>query len=166
FSRLDEGELKTANVHDGLESTLILLRNTVPPYITIKKRFDGKGNIECFPGKLNQVFMNILNNSIQAIGEKKEISEEEFITITTCDTQDGFMRVSIKDTGPGMSEHVKHRIFEPFFTTKPVGEGTGLGMAIVFKIIEEHHGKIEVFSAPGKGAEFVITLPHIHPSKN
>jgi len=166
FSRLDEGELKTANVHDGLESTLILLRNTVPPYITIKKRFDGKGNIECFPGKLNQVFMNILNNSIQAIGGKKEISEEEFIAITTCDTQDGFMRVSIKDTGPGMSEYVKHRIFEPFFTTKPVGEGTGLGMAIVFKIIEEHHGRIEVFSAPGKGAEFVITLPHIHPSKN
>jgi len=77
------------------------------------------------------------------------------------------MHISIKDTGPGMNEQVKHRIFEPFFTTKAVGEGTGLGMAIVFKIVEEHNGKIEVFSQPGKGAEFVITLPHVHPpSKN
>jgi two-component system, NtrC family, sensor kinase len=167
FSRLDENELKTANVHDGIESTLVLLRNSLPPYIKIKKRFESKGNIECFPGKLNQVFMNILNNSIQAISEKKEINEEELITITTRDTSDKYMHISIKDTGPGMSEQVKHRIFEPFFTTKAVGEGTGLGMAIVFKIVEEHNGKIEVLSQPGKGAEFVITLPHVHPpSKN
>ncbi|HEY6977711.1 MAG TPA: 7TM diverse intracellular signaling domain-containing protein [Chitinophagaceae bacterium] len=167
FSRLDEGELKTANVHDGIESTLVLLRNSLPSYIRIEKRFESKGNIECFPGKLNQVFMNILNNSIQAISEKKEINEEECITITTSDTSDKFIHISIKDTGPGMNEQVKHRIFEPFFTTKAVGEGTGLGMAIVFKIVEEHNGKIEVFSQPGKGAEFVITLPHIHPpSKN
>jgi two-component system NtrC family sensor kinase len=167
FSRLDEGELKTANVHDGIESTLVLLRNSLPPYIRIEKRFDSKGNIECFPGKLNQVFMNILNNSIQAIGEKKEIGEEEFITISTHDVSEKFMHISIKDTGPGMNEQVRHRIFEPFFTTKAVGEGTGLGMAIVFKIVEEHNGKIEVLSQPGKGAEFIITLPHVHPpSKN
>jgi two-component system NtrC family sensor kinase len=167
FSRLDESELKTANVHDGIESTLILLRNTMPPYIRLIKKFDSNGNIECFAGKLNQVFMNILNNAIQAINGKNEINKEEFITITTCDTPHEHIRISIKDTGDGMNEQVKHRIFEPFFTTKAVGEGTGLGMAIVFKVIEEHNGKIEVFSQPGIGAEFVITLPYTHPaSKN
>jgi two-component system NtrC family sensor kinase len=163
FSRLDEGELKTANVHDGIESTLVLLRNSMPPYLKIEKNFHAKGEIECFPGKLNQVFMNILNNAMQAIAQKKEIAAEEYITISTCDADDGFMKIYIKDTGIGMSEEVKHRIYEPFFTTKDVGEGTGLGMSIVFKIISEHGGKIEINSEPGKGAEFILTLPHIHP---
>jgi len=163
FSRLDESELKTANVHDGIESTLVLLRNSLPRYIKIEKRFHAKGEIECFPGKLNQVFMNILNNAVQAIALKKEIAEEEFVTISTCDTPDGFMKISIKDSGIGMSEEVKHRIYEPFFTTKDVGEGTGLGMSIVFKIISEHSGKIDIISEPGKGAEFILTLPQIHP---
>lgn len=162
FSRLDEGELKTANVHDGLNSTLILLRNNMPPYFRVEKKFAAKGNIECFPGKLNQVFMNILNNAIQAIEEKKEKAEEEWILISTLDIGDK-IQIRIKDSGIGMTEDVKHKIFEPFFTTKSVGVGTGLGMAIVFKIIEEHYGKIEVESEPGKGAEFILTLPHIHP---
>lgn len=163
FSRLDEGELKKANVHDGIESTIVLLRNSIPKYIKIEKRFHADGEIECFPGKLNQVFMNILNNAIQAIAQKKQIAEEEFVTITTCDSPDGFIKISIKDTGIGMTEEIKHRIYEPFFTTKEVGEGTGLGMSIVFKIISEHNGKIEINSEPGKGAEFILTLPHIHP---
>jgi two-component system NtrC family sensor kinase len=162
FSRLDEAELKTANVHDGLESTLVLLRNSIPKYIKIEKNFGANGEIDCLPGKLNQVFMNILNNGIQAIAEKSEINEEEFITIATKDTKDDHIQISIKDTGKGMTEQVKHRVFEPFFTTKAVGEGTGLGMAIVFKIIEEHHGKIDIISEPGKGAEFIITLPRLH----
>lgn len=163
FSRLDEGELKIANVHDGLNSTLVLLRNSMPGYLRIEKKFEAKGDIECFPGKLNQVFMNIINNAIQAIDEKKEKEEEEWILISTLDIPGKKMQVRIKDTGTGMSEQVKHKIFEPFFTTKSVGVGTGLGMAIVFKIIEEHHGKIEVESKPGKGAEFILTLPYIHP---
>jgi len=163
FSRLDESELKKANVHDGIESTLVLLRNSMPSYLKIEKSFHADGEIDCFPGKLNQVFMNILNNGIQAIAQKKPIAEQECITISTCDTPDGFMKISIKDTGIGMTEEVKHRIYEPFFTTKEVGEGTGLGMSIVFKIIAEHNGKIEINSEPGKGAEFIITLPHIHP---
>lgn len=162
FSRLDESELKVANVHDGLNSTLILLRNNMPPYFRIERKFLAKGDIECFPGKLNQVFMNILNNAIQAIEEKKQKEAEEWILISTLDIGDK-MQVRIKDTGIGMTEEVKHKIFEPFFTTKSVGVGTGLGMAIVFKIIEEHFGKIEVESEPGKGAEFILTLPHIHP---
>ena len=163
FSRLDESELKVANVHDGLNSTLILLRNNMPPYFRIERKFLAKGDIECFPGKLNQVFMNILNNAIQAIEEKPEKETEEWILISTLDLPEDKIQIRIKDTGIGMIEQVKHKIFEPFFTTKSVGVGTGLGMAIVFKIIEEHFGKIEVESEPGKGAEFILTLPHIHP---
>ena len=163
FSRLDESELKVANVHDGLNSTLILLRNNMPPYFRIERKFLAKGDIECFPGKLNQVFMNILNNAIQAIEEKPEKETEEWILISTLDLPGDKIQIRIKDTGIGMIEQVKHKIFEPFFTTKSVGVGTGLGMAIVFKIIEEHFGKIEVESEPGKGAEFILTLPHIHP---
>lgn len=163
FSRLDESELKIANIHEGINSTIVLVRNTMPPYIRIEKDFKAKGSVECFPGKLNQVIMNILNNAIQAIGEKKDIAPEEYITISTSDTSDGKILIKIKDTGPGMNEEVKHRIFEPFFTTKSVGVGTGLGMAIVFKIIQEHHGKIEIVSEPGKGAEFILTLPYVHP---
>lgn len=162
FSRLDESELKTANVHDGIDSTLVLLKNTMPHYVNILKDFKANASIECYPGKLNQVFMNILNNAIQAIKSKKIAHPNETITISTTDTDDKKIRISIKDTGTGMTEEVKHRIFEPFFTTKDVGEGTGLGMAIVFKIIEEHAGKIEVKSEPDKGAEFIITLPYIH----
>jgi len=163
FSRLDESELKVANVHDGLNSTLILLRNNMPPYFRIERKFLAKGDIECFPGKLNQVFMNILNNAIQAIEEKPEKETEEWILISTLDLPGDKIQIRIKDTGIGMIEQVKHKIFEPFFTTKSVGVGTGLGMAIVFKIVEEHFGKIEVESEPGKGAEFILTLPHIHP---
>lgn len=163
FSRLDESELKVANVHDGFNSTLILMRNSMPAYVRIEKKFLAKGNIECFPGKLNQVFMNILNNAIQAIEEKTEKEAEEWILISTLDIPGDKIQINIKDSGIGMTEQVKRKIFEPFFTTKSVGVGTGLGMAIVFKIIEEHHGRIEVESEPGKGAEFILTLPYIHP---
>ncbi|MBN9297628.1 MAG: sensor histidine kinase [Filimonas sp.] len=162
FSRVDEGELKTVNVHDGLNSTLVLLKNSMPFYIQVDKHFEANGNIECHPGKMNQVFMNILNNGIQAIVAKKEKENIEYITILTRDIGDS-IEISIKDSGVGMTDVVKQKIFEPFFTTKDVGEGTGLGMAIVFKIVETHHGKISIVSEPGKGAEFIIHLPHTQP---
>ncbi|HEY1870278.1 MAG TPA: ATP-binding protein, partial [Chitinophagaceae bacterium] len=111
-------------------------------------------------GKLNQVFMNILTNAIQAIKSKPVKTDEEAIVIKTRDIENDQIEISIKDSGVGMPEEVKHRIFEPFFTTKDVGEGTGLGMAIVFKIIQKHAGKINIVSAPNEGAEFIITLPH------
>lgn len=161
FSRIDEAALKTVNVHEGILSTLVLLKNSMPYYIKVVKEFDAKGDIECYPGKINQVFMNIITNAIHAIKVKPEKSEEELITITTRDT-DHNIEISIGDTGVGMTEEVKHRIFEPFFTTKEVGEGTGLGMAIVFKIIQKHSGKIDIITAPCKGAKFIITLPHQH----
>lgn len=159
FSRLDESELKLVNIHDGIESTLVLLRNSIPHNVKVLKDFGANGNIECYPGKLNQVFMNILNNAVQAIQAKKDPADTEFISILTKDADNGDVEIHIKDSGTGMTEEVKQKIYEPFFTTKDVGEGTGLGMAIVFKIIGTHHGKINIISEPGKGAEFIITLP-------
>ncbi|MEP6467196.1 MAG: 7TM diverse intracellular signaling domain-containing protein [Parafilimonas sp.] len=160
FSRIDEASLKTVNVHDGILSTIVLLKNNVPYNIKLIKDFQAGNQVECFPGKLNQVFMNIITNAIQAIKSKPEKTEEESIIIKTRDVENDQIEISIKDTGPGMTEETKHRIFEPFFTTKDVGEGTGLGMAIVFKIIQKHAGKINIITAPNEGAEFVITLPH------
>ena len=159
FSRIDEAALKTVNIHEGILSTIVLLKNSVPYYVKLIKDFNALGAIECFPGKLNQVFMNIITNAIQAI-KAKELKEDEMIIIKTKDVEDDCIEISIKDSGIGMNEEVKHRIFEPFFTTKDVGEGTGLGMAIVFKIIQKHSGKINIISSPGKGAEFIITLPY------
>jgi len=163
FSRLDESELKTVNVHDGIDSTIVLIRNTIPFDVQLIKVFNAKGDVECYPGKLNQVFMNIITNGLQAINAKPTKVNPESITITTRDIDNDRIEISIKDTGIGMTEEVKHRVFEPFFTTKDVGEGTGLGMAIVFKIIEKHHGKIDIISSPGKGADFIITLPYLQP---
>jgi two-component system, NtrC family, sensor kinase len=163
FSRIDEAALKTVNIHDGILSTLVLLKNSMPYYIKLIKKFDAGDNIECYPGKINQVFMNIITNAIQAIKAKPEKGDEEMIIIKTRDIDNDHIEISIKDTGVGMTEEIKRRIFEPFFTTKEVGEGTGLGMAIVFKILQKHSAKIDIISAPCAGAEFIITLPHQHP---
>lgn len=162
FSRLDESEVKTVNIHEGIESTLVLLKNSLPDNISVRKDFQGDGLIECFPGKMNQVFMNILSNGIQAIKQKEVQGEEESISISTRDTPDG-IEIRIKDSGIGMTEEVKQKIFDPFFTTKDVGEGTGLGLSIVYKIVQKHGGKIEVISSVGKGAEFVISLFKVLP---
>lgn len=162
FSRLDESEIKTVNIHEGIDATLVLLKNMLPENVKIEKDFRANGNIECFPGKLNQVFMNILSNGLQAIKEKEHQNAEERISIATKDIGNQ-VEIRIKDTGMGMTEEVKQKIFDPFFTTKDVGEGTGLGLSIVFKIIQKHQGKIEVESSKGKGAEFVITLRHSLP---
>lgn len=162
FSRLDESEVKTVNVHDGIDSTLVLLKSSLPQHITIRKDFQSQGMLECFPGKLNQVFMNILSNGIQAIKQKEVQGEQESITISTRDIGDK-MEIRIRDTGIGMPEEVQQKIFDPFFTTKDVGEGTGLGLSIVYNIIQKHGGKIEVHSSPGNGAEFVISLFKVLP---
>ena len=164
FSRLDESQIKTVNIHEGIESTLVLLRNSSPDHVKISFDFKANGNIECFPGKLNQVFMNIVSNAIQAI-KSKSSKEPESIIISTKDVGTDEVEIRVKDSGPGMSPEVKQKIFDPFFTTKDVGEGTGLGLAIVFKIIQEHSGRIDVISAAGEGAEFIITLHHIVPEK-
>lgn len=157
FSRLDESEIKVVNIYDGIDSGLFLLKNLLPEYVGVEKDYIANGNIECYPGKLNQVFMNIISNAIQAIKQKDQPSEKETIFIGAKEIGDQ-VEIRITDTGVGMSEETRRKIFDPFFTTKDVGEGTGLGLSIVYKIIQMHHGKIEVSSIEGKGAEFVITL--------
>jgi len=152
FSRLDEHVLKIADIHEGLDSTLILLRNRYKSRIEINKAYGDIPSVECFPGQLNQVFMNIISNSIDAIKDKG------VITISTSKLN-GFIQINIKDSGSGMPENITAKIFDPFYTTKEVGEGTGLGLSISHGIIEKHGGSIKVQSEEGKGSEFIINLP-------
>jgi len=152
FSRLDEDVLKTTDIHEGINSTLILLHNKYKNRIEIIKKYKKIPLIECFPGQVNQVFMNILSNAIDAI--------EGNGTITICTSLSGEnVRISIRDTGNGIQKNLREKIFDPFFTTKEVGKGTGLGLSITQSIIEKHKGKIEVKSEPGNGTEFIILLP-------
>ncbi|ACU58814.1 sensor histidine kinase [Chitinophaga pinensis] len=157
FSRLDESDVKSVDLHEGIDSTLVLLKNSIPTNVKVIKDYGSLPKIECYAGKINQVFMNILTNAFNAIKTNNQ-DREEVVTITTRE-DNGLALISIKDTGPGMTEQVKEKIFDPFFTTKDVGEGTGLGLSIVFSIIEKHNGRIEVITAPDKGAEFIIYLP-------
>lgn len=156
FSRLDEEEAKNANINENVDATLTLLRNKTKDRIAITKHYDeSMKDIECYPGQLNQVFMNILNNAVQAMPEDKKDAE---ITIYTEESNDEVV-IRIKDNGVGIPDEIKNRIWEPFFTTKEVGVGTGLGMSITYGIIEKHGGKIELTSELGMGTEFAITLP-------
>lgn len=154
FSRLDESEMKVANINEGIESTLILLKSAIPENVEVVTHLGDIPMIECLPGKLNQVFMNLLSNAIYAMEKNKTVKDHR-LTITTY-TEDEHVCVSIADTGIGMTPEVKARIFEPFFTTKDVGEGTGLGMSIVFKIIETHHARLDIKTEAGTGT--IITL--------
>lgn len=156
FSRLDEEEVKKANINENLDATLVLLRNKTKNRIKISKYYDeNMSQIDCYPGQLNQVFMNILNNGIQAIPEERKDGE---IKLYTEETEDRVI-VRLTDNGVGIPEKIKNRIWEPFFTTKAVGVGTGLGMSITYGIIEKHKGRIELNSEEGKGTEFAIYLP-------
>ena len=152
FSRMDENEFINVDIHEGLNSTLSLLGSRMEDRITVHRDYGTFPNIKCLPGKLNQVFMNILTNSILAIEGKGDI----YIKTSSSGQE---LRISIRDTGKGMTPEVREHIFEPFFTTRGVGEGTGLGLSISYSIIEEHKGSIEVSSEPGKGTEFIIKLP-------
>ncbi len=158
FSRVDEQDVKKVNIHDGIDSTIVLLNSTMAGKIKIIKEYGDLPLVECLAGKMNQVFMNIITNSIHALQDNFEKEKEPTITIKT--SSDGERaRLEIKDNGPGIPENVKQRIFEPFFTTKSVGKGTGLGLSIVYTIIENHKGGLEVNSEEGKGTSFIITLP-------
>lgn len=152
FSRLDS-ELKTeSNIHELIESSLVLLSNKYKNRITIEREFLLQENIWCYPGKLSQVFLNLLNNAIQAIEGTGTIK------ITTQKKQKN-AEIRISDTGIGIPLDIQARVFDPFFTTKPVGEGTGMGLSIVHGIIIDHGGDITFKSKPGKGTEFIIVLP-------
>ena len=152
FSRLDRNVFKKASINDSLDSTLTLLHNSFKNRIEIVKQYGNLPEVDCFPGQINQVFMNILSNAIQSI------SADGKIFIKTWQDHD-MVKISIRDTGVGMTDEVRKKIFDPFFTTKEVGKGTGLGLSISFGIIKKHNGEIEVFSKPGEGTEFSIRIP-------
>ena len=152
FSRLDQNVFKKANINDSIDSTLTLLNNSIKNRIEIVKQYGDLPEVDCFPGQINQVFMNILSNAIQAIPAAGKI----FIK-TWQDPHN--VKISIRDTGAGMTDEVRKKIFDPFFTTKEVGKGTGLGLSISFGIIQKHNGEIEVYSNPGEGTEFAIRIP-------
>ncbi|MEH2413425.1 sensor histidine kinase [Nostoc sp.] len=172
FSRLDEAEMKPVNIHEGIDSTLLILQHSLKgkseqQEITIIKDYGNLPLVECYAGGLNQVFMNILSNAIDALRQqemerlKEEIKQHpSFITIYTEIKNQECVVISIKDNGSGITEEVKTRLFDPFFTTKPVGKGTGLGLSISYQIVvDKHKGKIKCVSAPKKGTEFVIEIP-------
>ncbi len=153
FTRFDENAMKKANIQAGLDSTLMLLMHKYGNRISVVKEYNPIPLVDCYPGKINQVFMNILANACEAIPEKGEI------TVTTTQVENK-VEIRIKDTGPGIKPENVTKIFEPFYTTKEVGQGTGLGLSISYGIIvNEHHGKIEVKSEVGVGTEFIIILP-------
>jgi PAS domain S-box-containing protein len=158
FSRAGEEQPVLGDVHEGIDSTLILLSGELGKRIMIIKEYGDLPNIECYPGKLNQVFMNILTNAVQAIDQKGEI-------VIKTRLEGLNIHISITDSGKGMPEEVRKRIFEPFYTTKPMGIGAGLGLSISYSIVSQHNGKIKVNSEPGKGTEFAITLPLKQPDR-
>jgi two-component system, NtrC family, sensor kinase len=151
FSRLDEAELKKADLHEGLESTLTLVRHELGERIEVKKKYGKIPQVQCYPNALNQVFMNLIVNAAQAIQDRGTI------TIETSRHGDS-VRVAISDDGVGIPPQNLAKIFDPGFTTKGVGVGTGLGLSICYKIISQHHGKISAESRPGS-TTFTIDLP-------
>ncbi|AMR30121.1 histidine kinase [Mucilaginibacter sp. PAMC 26640] len=158
FSRLDEGDLKSADINEGLDATVFLVKHLLNNKIEIIKEYGDLPKIECYPGKLNQAFLNIITNAIYAVQKRFGNNEGGKITIITKSDKSNIL-LTIKDNGTGMDAKTQAKVFEPFFTTKDVGEGTGLGMSIVYNIIKKHNGAISVSSSIGDGAAFSIKIP-------
>ena len=172
FSHVDEAERKAVDIHEGIKSTLLILQhrlksNSEHPAIQVIQDYGQLPLIECYAGSLNQVFMNILANAIDALEEfsaKHTYQENQKnprqIIIRTSIIDSQVVQIAIADNGAGISEEIQQRIFDPFFTTKPVGKGTGMGMSISYQIItKKHHGKLLCNSTLSKGAEFIIQIP-------
>lgn len=167
FSRMDEMDLKDADIHEGIDSTIMILHHRLKKYsdrpaITINRDYGNLPRIECFPGQLNQVFMNILTNGIDALDDALQVQAlaQPTITIKTYLEAENTAVITIADNGLGIPEQVRDRIFDPFFTTKEVGKGTGMGLSISYQVVaEKHGGTLTCHSAPGQGTEFVIKIP-------
>jgi signal transduction histidine kinase len=195
---LDEAERKSVDIHEGLENTLLILQHRLKPEaanIQIVKEYGSLPPVECYPGQLNQVFMNLLNNAIDALEKSTSSrisdrvatfnperipSNQNIIKISTevIDRSSALASnsgsipssqsviIRIADNGSGIPDEEKKRIFDPFFTTKPVGKGTGLGLSISYQIVvEKHGGQLQCFSELGKGTEFVVEIP-LKPSQD
>ncbi|MEH2304998.1 ATP-binding protein [Nostoc sp.] len=166
FSRLDEAEFKTADLHEGIDSTLLILQHRLKaqnnrPQIEVVKEYGEIPKIQCFAGQMNQVFMNLLANAIDALEEcfQKELCPNPLIRISLEQVNENAV-IRIADNGWGIPKEIQSHLFDPFFTTKAVGKGTGMGLSISYQIItEKHGGSLECISSPGQGAEFVIAIP-------
>ncbi len=171
FSRLDEADMKPVNIHEGIDNTLLILHNRIKPRpdhvaIEVIRDYGDLPQVVCYAGQLNQVFMNILSNAIDALEEfyntadANPASPKPTITIRTRMADQQWVNIAIADNGPGIPEEVQHRLFEPFFTTKPIGKGTGLGLSISYQVVvDKHQGNLQCLSSPGHGTEFLITIP-------
>ncbi|HLO89153.1 MAG TPA: ATP-binding protein [Nostocaceae cyanobacterium] len=171
FSRLDEAELKKVDIHEGIDSTLMILQHRLKATdqrteISITRHYGCLPLVQCYPSQINQVFMNILVNAIDALEEhhhctrKERKSKSRYIQISTEVFAQNTIRISISDNGNGISEEIHSKLFDPFFTTKPVGQGTGLGLSIAYQIVvDKHHGRLYYHSTPGTGTEFIIEIP-------
>ncbi|HEY9295330.1 MAG TPA: ATP-binding protein, partial [Phormidium sp.] len=172
FSRFDEAEMKDVNIHEGIDSTLLILQNRLketPANSAIKlvKEYGNLPLVECYAGQLNQVFMNIISNAIDALDKFRNKEEEAnhnliptIIIHTELSSDKSRAVVRVKDNGCGISDEHKTKLFDPFFTTKPVGKGTGLGLAICYQIVvDKHKGDLRCISEFGKGTEFIIEIP-------
>jgi signal transduction histidine kinase len=187
FSRLEESDIKRVDIHEGIDSALLILQHRIKENgrtrnIEIVKEYGKLPPVQCYVGQLNQVFMNILSNAIDALADVRnrkweltsatDAERQDFpglplswhafpcIRIRTQVLENNRVAIAISDNGPGMAESVKSRIFDPFFTTKPVGKGTGLGLSICYQIVVERHGgTLRCMDAPGGGTEFAIEIP-------
>lgn len=169
FSRMDEAEIKPVDIHEGIDSTLLILQHRLKARsdraaIVVTKDYGALPLVECYAGQLNQVFMNILTNAIDALDEQSQKSSSANatpqITIRTMVIDAHWVQMTIADNGPGIPKPIQQRIFDPFFTTKPIGKGTGMGMSISYQIItEKHGGKLDCVSQPNSGTEFIIQIP-------
>ncbi|HLO84652.1 MAG TPA: cache domain-containing protein [Nostocaceae cyanobacterium] len=163
FSRLDEADIKIVDIHEGIDNTLMIFGDRFQATeerspIEVTKKYGKLPLVECYPGKLNQAFMNIIMNAIDAVEESQ--NEHPQICIRTEITDDEQVRISIADNGIGIPEEKQSQLFDPFFTTKVIGKGTGLGLFTTYQIVTEiHQGKLECISTPSKGSEFIITIP-------
>ncbi|GAA6623922.1 response regulator [Scytonema sp. NUACC26] len=181
FSRLDEADMKPVNIHEGIDSTIVMLEHRLRetqhrPSINITREYSSLPLVTCYPSDLNQVFMHIISNAIDALDREtgdwrmgtgnttppipNSESPIPTIYIQTQITSKNAVRISIADNGPGIDESVRSRLFDPFFTTKPIGKGSGLGLSISYQIVvNKHQGKIQCHSSVGKGAEFIVEIP-------
>jgi predicted ATPase/signal transduction histidine kinase len=171
FSRLDESEMKPVDIHEGIDNTLMILQHRLKeksdrPEIEVIKEYGELPLISCYAGQLNQAFMNILSNAIDALQESNDKDaiatspKVGQICIRTSLVDSNTLKIQIADNGSGMSDKVRQKIFDPFFTTKPVGSGTGLGLSISYQVVvDKHKGQLTCDSTPGKGTEFVIEIP-------
>ena len=189
FSRFDQAEIKSVNLHDGIDSTLMILQNRLKakpgrPAIAVIKDYGNIPPVECYAGQLNQVFMNLISNAVDALDEaftvhslEAELAQQSdrpadetddslkpTIHIQTRMASDNWVQIAIADNGKGISDAAKQKLFEPFFTTKPIGKGTGLGLSISYQIVvDKHGGRLHCHSTPAKGTTFHIDIPLQQP---